>query len=204
MGVIAAIHSGGSYQLDALERPPAAGLVDRALYLPDLAPGDLDGADVVLVVCRTDPDLLAARRDLFEALLAEGRTVVAMGETEPQEWLPGIVADPLPANWWWWLTPGADGGLRLRAPDRGLFRRITLADCTWHRHAHYRVPAGAVSLVDCVEGGSVLYDDAVSTTGRMIVTGLDPFYHHGSRFMPATSRFLAGFLPWLKDGAPVA
>lgn len=26
--------------------------------------------------------------------------------------------------------------------------------------------------------------------------------HHGSHFVPAASRFLHGFLPWLNDGAP--
>jgi len=29
-------------------------------------------------------------------------------------------------------------------------------------------------------------------------------YHHGSYFMPAASRFLRGFLPWLKDSTPAA
>lgn len=32
----------------------------------------------------------------------------------------------------------------------------------------------------------------------MIVTSLDPVYHHGSRFMPATTRFLDRFLPNLR------
>jgi hypothetical protein len=202
MTVIAAVHSGAAYQLDALETQPFDGAFDRLHYLPDAADADLLDADTVVVVCRTDPDLLAARRDVFAQMLARGRTVVAMGETGPQEWLPGISFHPLPTNYWWWLDPAADSGLRLAAPDHGLFARLTLDDCTWHRHGRFDVPEGAVSLIDCVEGGSVLYDDAATTPGRMIVTSLDPFYHHGSRFMPATTRFLRGFLPWLRNGAP--
>jgi hypothetical protein len=51
----------------------------------------------------------------------------------------------------------------------------------------------------------ILYVDEVTTKGRMVVTSLDPFYHHGSHFMPATTRFLDGFLPWVRehlDGEP--
>jgi hypothetical protein len=29
-----------------------------------------------------------------------------------------------------------------------------------------------------------------------MVATLDPFYHHGSFFVPATTRFLDGFLAW--------
>jgi len=28
---------------------------------------------------------------------------------------------------------------------------------------------------------------------------LDPFFHHGTYFMPAATRFLDGFLPWLRE-----
>jgi hypothetical protein len=31
-----------------------------------------------------------------------------------------------------------------------------------------------------------------------ILTSLDPFFHHGSHFMPATTRFPDGFLPWMR------
>ncbi len=87
------------------------------------------------------------------------------------------------------------------APEHGLFRHISLDDATWHRHGTLAVPEGAVSLIDAVEGGSVLYDDSSSGPGRRIVSTLDPCYHHGSYFMPSTTRFLHGFLPWLKQGA---
>ena len=59
-------------------------------------------------------------------------------------------------------------------------------------------PEGAEILIRDADGLPLLYVDAVSTAGRMIVTSLDPCYHHGSHFMPATTRFLAGFLPSLR------
>jgi hypothetical protein len=83
---------------------------------------------------------------------------------------------------------------------------MTLADATWHFHGYFAPPPGARSLIDLVGGGSILYDDTESYGGRAIVTSLDPFYHHGSHFMPATTRFLDRFLSWLAGelGAPTA
>ena len=46
----------------------------------------------------------------------------------------------------------------------------------------------------------MLYVDEVSTPGTLVVTTLDPMSHFGSYFMPATERFLDGFLPWLAEG----
>ncbi len=35
--------------------------------------------------------------------------------------------------------------------------------------------------------------------GKLIVTSLDPFYHHGSFFMPNATKFGFGLLNYLKD-----
>lgn len=65
----------------------------------------------------------------------------------------------------------------------------------------FLVPSPATVAVTAGEdaggdAGCLLYDDRVSAPGRLIVSTLDPFYHHGSHFMPATTRFLDGFLAW--------
>ena len=44
---------------------------------------------------------------------------------------------------------------------------------------------------------AVLYIDEQSTNGTWIITTLDPDYHFGSYFMPATERFLEALFPWL-------
>ncbi len=41
--------------------------------------------------------------------------------------------------------------------------------------------------------------DRISTAGTIIVSTLDPISHYGGYFMPATGRFLDGFLPWVAD-----
>jgi hypothetical protein len=50
------------------------------------------------------------------------------------------------------------------------------------------------------DDGALLIDDTSSyAPGRLIAMTLDPCYHHGSHFMPATTTFLNGFLPALRD-----
>lgn len=171
------------------------------IYVRDLPTADLSGYDCLFVASRQDPVELQAAQATIEAFLNAGKLVVALGESHAQPWIKSVDWTPGMTNFWWWLTPGADSGLRQVSKSHGLFDHINLLDATWHRHGTLAVPAGAVSLIDAVEGGSVLYDDSASTPGRLIVSTLDPCYHHGSYFMPATTRFLRGFIPWLKAGA---
>jgi len=195
---IAAIDGGMSYHLNALSDKAWAGLIDERIYLPKLSQADLKKFDVVIVTCRSNPDLLEPCRDQFLDFLDAGGTVAAFSGTSPERWLPGVVAREIPTNYWWWLEEGADSGLRIGAPKHPVFAALTLREFTWHHHARFEPPAGATSLVNHVSGGSIFYEDRASCGGRLFVTSLDPFYHHGSFFMPTTSRFLAAFLPWIK------
>lgn len=63
-------------------------------------------------------------------------------------------------------------------------------------HVHWP-PEGATVLVSTADGGAVLYIDEITTPGRLVMTTLDPMWHFGSYFMPATERFLARFFPWV-------
>ena len=89
--------------------------------------------------------------------------------------------------------------MRIAQPGHSLFERLTQRDITWHLHGWFDPPAGAQVLAVNGEGRPILYIDEVTTAGRMVITSLDPFFHHGSHFMPATTRFLDGFLPWMRD-----
>ena len=122
-----------------------------------------------------------------------------MGESHSELWLPHVTFHERPTNWWWWLEPGADLGNRVTAPDHPLMRDIGKPEISWHLHGHFDPPEGAEVLATDREGRAILYLDARSTPGRMVVTSLDPIYHHGSHFMPATTRFLDRFLPNLRD-----
>lgn len=141
----------------------------------------------------------ARHRAAIADFLQRGNTVVAMGNTAAHTWLPQVQWHDRPVNFWWWTEPGADSGLRVADAQHSLWQHLSLADATWHQHGFFVPPPGARSVIDKLGQGSILYEDCVSTPGRMLVTSLDPCYHHGSYFMPATTRFLRGFLPWLQD-----
>jgi hypothetical protein len=201
--VIGVIDAGTYYHQRTFTTPELMPYIDRVIYIRDLCADALADCDALIVSCRTSPHLLRPHRQLFADFLAQGKTLVAMGETGSEQWLAGVNWTTCPVNFWWWKEPGADSGLRVGDASHSLFHYLTLSDATWHQHGTFSVPAGAVSVINKVDAGSVLYEDTVSTAGRLIVTSLDPMYHHGSYFMPATSRFLRGFLPWLKDSTPV-
>jgi hypothetical protein len=195
---ICAVDGGTYYHHEALHGTRYRGWFDRLIDLRRLPQAELTDCDVLVVTCRSHPGPLRAARERFARFLAAGGTVVAMGETQSHTWLPRVSWSHRPTNFWWWLERGASPGYVVAAPAHPLFRHLTLADATWHYHGVFAPPAGATALITLeADGGCLLYEDEVSTAGRMIVTSLDPFYHHGSHFMPATTRFLDGFLPWL-------
>lgn len=191
-----AVNAGTYYHIQTLEGPRYRDIFDLAIA-PERIGSVLTPDDVLFVTCRTPPQRMIAQRGVLAAHLAAGGTIVAMGESRNDLWLPQVAFTPTETNWWWWLTPGADLGMR-RSATHLLLDGMSDADVTWHLHGHFAPPAGTQVLVRDGEGRAIAYDDRTSTPGRMIVTSLDPCYHHGSHFMPATTRFLDGFLPNLR------
>lgn len=196
---ILAIHPGAYYHIESFESPRFAHYFDQLLRPEDLASVRLEDHAVILIPCRTPADRMVQHQARLRAYLDQGGTIVATGESESQLFLPGIRFTPQPTNFWWWLTPGADLGVRIAAPGHALFERLTQRDITWHLHGWFDVPPGAQVLAVNESGKPILYIDEVTTAGRMVITSLDPFFHHGSHFMPATTRFLDGFLPWMRE-----
>jgi len=196
---ILAVHPGASYHIESLEAPRYAGCFDRLVRPEDLPQVVLEDFSVVLIPCRTPADRMLEHAGRLRAYLDAGGTVIATGESDSGIFLPAINFTPQPTNFWWWLTPGADLGVRIVAPGHALFRRLEERDLAWHLHGWFDPPPGAEVLAVNESGNPILYIDEVSTAGRMVVTSLDPFYHHGSYFMPAATRFLDGFLPWMRE-----
>ena len=197
---ILAIHPGASYHIESFEAPRYASYFDRLVRPEELGSVRLEDYNVVFIPCRTPADRLLDHKPRLRAYLDHGGTIVATGESESQLFLPCIRFTPQPTNWWWWwLEPGADLGVRIAKPDHPLFQRLKQRDITWHLHGWFDVSEGAEVLAVNGEGKPILYIDEVTTRGRMVLTSLDPFFHHGGHFMPATTRFLDGFLPWMRD-----
>ena len=198
---LAAVYGGSAQHHRALTTPKyARHLTGGSVYLPDLAGTDLTGYAGVILPERIHRGLLTAAAGRVRDLLDAGGTVFAFSGGEPlPEFLPGVRWEHRPTNYWWWLEPGADLGLRTPNPDHELFEHLTMRDCTWHYHGVLDPPDGAEVLVTLPTGEALLYLDRVSTAGTLVVSTLDPMSHYGSHFMPATERFLDGFLPWAAD-----
>jgi hypothetical protein len=195
---LGAVYGGSAQHHRTLTAPQyAQHLTGGLIYLPDLADTDLTGLAGLIIPERMHHGLLNRAAGRVRELLDAGGTVIAFSGGEPlPEFLPGVRWEHRPTNYWWWLEPGAELGLRAPSPDHPLFDRLNLRDCTWHYHGVLHPPQGAEVLVALAGGEAVLYIDQVTTAGTLLVTTLDPISHFGSYFMPATERFLDGFLPW--------
>lgn len=195
---LASLYDGSAFQHRTLNEPKYRRHIDEIVYLLDLPVVDLSRFDALLIPDRIHHERLAESKDRIIDFLERGGTVIALGE-RPNAWLPGVRWEHRPTNFWWWLEPKASSGLVLNRPDHSLFRYITLDDATWHQHGVFWPPDGVETVISMEDGGVVLYVDRVSTPGTLVVTCLDPIAHFGSYFMPATERFLDGFLPWVRE-----
>lgn len=201
---VAVLHCGSHAQLATLADPALAPYGLRAVHARTGAASDLDGVDVVVVADRIRTDLLAPWADALLARADAGGTLVVLGENRVGDWLPGAREQPRPTVFWWWRT-GEDSRIRRRGTDHPAAAWFSDRALTWHYHGVLDPPAGAVSLVDLhTEGGevdgSLLYIDETSTSGRLLVTTMDPVYHHGSGFMPGATQLLYSALRWATEG----
>ncbi len=199
---VAAVYGGSASHHRTLTAPKYRCHLRELVYLPELATTDLTRYRGLVIPERLHRGLVEAAAGRILELLDAGGTVVAFSGGEPlPEFLPGVVWEHRPTNYWWWREPGADLGLMSPTPEHPLLGHIGLADATWHYHGVLHPPAGAKTLVALPTGEALLYVDEVSTPGTLVVAALDPVSHYGSYFMPATERFLDGFLPWLAEEA---
>lgn len=200
MRKIAVLYSGSSHHHRTYKTSEFAAYIHTRIPARQFADTPLDEFDVLLIPSQSHTRIVDENIEKIHAFANSGKIVVTFG---PQHtaWLPKHNWEFRPTNFWWWLEPGADSGLRLTAPEHDLFTNyLTLDDATWHQHGVYWPNEGCETLVSTHDGGSVLYIDRVNTNGIWINTTLDPDFHYGSYFMPATERFLRGFLPWLQRG----
>lgn len=195
---LAALYGGSASHHRGLHEPKYRRYFAAVIYLRDLAADDLAAYDGLLIPERLHAPTLRAAAPQIVALLARGGAVIAFGE-QPDPWLPGVRWEHRPTNFWWWRDPLAPSGLVAPDPAHPFLRAVPLADATWHQHGVFAPPDGAETVIATTDGAAVLYIDRATTAGTLLVTSLDPLYHYGSYFMPATERFLDGFLPWVVE-----
>lgn len=195
---LAAVYNGSAPHHRTLNEPKYRRWLSDIIYLPDLPNADLSSFDGLLIPERSHRGKLNDASQQVLAYLDSGGCVLVFGGGEhPPSWVPGMKWEHRPTNFWWWLEPDADNGVRIARPDHSLFNHIGLEDATWHYHGVLHPSEGAETLISLRDEGALLYIDRVSTPGTLLVSTLDPISHYGSYFMPATERFLDGFLPWV-------
>lgn len=208
-GRLAIVHNGCYFHLATMRDPAVLAHQPTWFYLPELRPGDLDGFETVILADRMHPGLVRSHANLFLEVARSGNTLVVLGINEVETWLPGLTHLERPTNFWWWSV-GEDPGIRLDSSTHEAWRYLTSKATIWHHHGAYvSEAADAQTLVRLdeqdAEGrwqevGAIVMEDSTSTPGRIIVTSLDPFFHHGSNFMPGSTRFLYGLLRWVNHG----
>ncbi|MFI5720747.1 hypothetical protein [Nocardia sp. NPDC051750] len=202
--VIAFLHGGSHAQLATLADPALAPYRIRPVHVRTGTFDALAEAEVIVVSDRLRTDLLTPWADTILATLDRGATVIVFGENAAGTWLPGLREQTRPTVFWWWRT-GEDHRLRLCAPGHSAWEFFAHRAVVWHYHGVLEPPEGAVSLVDLhtedgARDGSILYIDETSTAGRLLVTTMDPVYHHGSGFMPGATQMLYSTLYWATGG----
>jgi len=196
---LAVVYSGSAQHQRTFNEPKYRRYIDDLLYLPDLADTDLSEYRALILPTRMHSALVERAEPAVLDFLARGGTVVAFGD-QNHDWLPGSHYEFRPTNFWWWLEPGARSGLEVANERHSIFRHMGLDDATWHQHGVFYPEPGADVAIRTEDGAAVLYTDDVSgAPGRLVMTTLDPDYHFGAHFMPATERFLDRFFPWLDD-----
>lgn len=121
---ILVIHPGAYYHIESFEGSRYAHYFDKLVRPEELADVRLEDFNVVLIPCRTPADRMEPHKARLHAYFDQGGTIIATGESDSQLFLPGITFTPQPTNFWWWLTPGADLGVRIAKPGHSLFRHL--------------------------------------------------------------------------------
>lgn len=214
------IHNAAHPHLATLDDPAvkAMSLVDG--YVPDLKDGMFDEFDSVYVASRLHPSILRQiTPQLVEFLSREGTKLYVDGENAVGTWLPGTTETRRGTNFWAWRT-GEDVGRRSVNQDHPFWENLTDYSVHWHYHSVLTHPETAVPLVrlepvddplqtDDPWGigyralpdhpNTLLYYDAGSFPGEVVVSSMDASFHHGSGFMPGATQLLYRMLHWLRS-----
>lgn len=179
--------------------------IDEEIYLRFLDRVDLTAFKAIVVPDFSNQDLLRRHARQLNDYLAQGGFLIVFEPNRMDEWL-----DVVPVQWFsretedwkWWMRPGGRMEAYQPNPSHSMARAIPLADMCWHFFGAFRFPERATPILNLdKDEGCLMFDLPVDGGGRLIASTIDPHTHHGRRFMPATTRFLNRFYPWLKAEA---
>ncbi|MFD2263368.1 hypothetical protein ACFSM5_10755 [Lacibacterium aquatile] len=176
--------------------------LDQMIYLREIESYDLSQYDAVVLPDSSDGASLRRIADQLNAYVAQGGFLIAFCAQGIDDWIEGIDLKWQPINtkdWLWWTKPRPYLEIHQPEPKHPMCENISLTDMSWHWKGVYEHRANARSILNLDDDSHSLFldFDKLPNGGRILVTTLDPHCHNGERFMPATTRFLEAFYPWL-------
>lgn len=176
--------------------------LDDMIYLRELETHDLGQYAAVIVPDGTDCVAIRRYADQLNAYVRMGGFLIIFHCKDIHEWIDVVDLVWQPINtkdWLWWTRPNPTLEIKEPTPRHPLNDVIPVADMSWHWFGAFELhPAGRSALNIEDDSGSLLLDfPELEGGGRLMVSTLDPHVHNGERFMPATTRFLKAFYPWL-------
>lgn len=176
--------------------------IDDELYLRTLDRVDLADYRAVVIPDFSNQDLLRRHARQISDYLSNDGFLIVFEPNRMDEWLDAVEVQWFSReteDWKWWMKPGGRMEAYQPEPLHPMAQAIPLKDMCWHFFGAFRLPVGAIPILNLDnDEGCLIYDQKVGRNGRLIASTVDPHTHHGRRFMPATTRFLHGFYPWLK------
>lgn len=199
-GGIGYVCSGSDSHLATFE--DFAGYLDQMIYLREIASYDLNLFGAVVIPDFSDQSLLHRHSRQLNAYLADGGFLIVFEPVRMDTWID-VVDIPWferpTADWKWWMKPGGRLEVYQPEPKHPLAEAIPVEDMSWHFFGAFQFFDGARPILN-LDGdeGCLMFDYRTQGGGRLIGATIDPHSHNGHRFMPATTRFLQRFYPWLK------
>lgn len=177
------------------------GYLDDLIYVRDLPSHDLGECAAIVVPDGMNPAEIRACGPQLNDYVRGGGFLVVFAASVAPDWLDVVDVrwrKQDSADWLWWTKPERYIEIREPDPRHALNDVIPLADMGWHWFGVLDFHPDATSALNLDDdSASLLLDYADLPAGRVLISTLDPHGHNGERFMPATTRFLKGFYPWL-------
>lgn len=179
-----------------------AHLLDDMLYLRELDRQDLGAYAAIIIPDVMDCVELRAHARQLNDYVRNGGFLIVFSIRDIENIIDVVDLKWLPVNardWLWWTRPNPYLEVRQPEPRHPICDSISLADMSWHWMGALEKHPQAEHILTLDDDSLSLFMDFPNLEGggRLMVTTLDPHGHNGERFMPATTRFLEAFYPWL-------
>ncbi|WP_141649769.1 hypothetical protein [Rhizobium sp. PDO1-076] len=179
-----------------------AHLLDDVLYLRELDRHDLGAYAAIIIPDVMDCIELRAHARQLNDYVRNGGFLIAFSIRDIENIIDVVDLKWQPVNardWLWWTRPNPYLEVRQPEPRHPICDAISLADMSWHWMGALEKHPDAAHILTLDDDSLSLFMDFrnLQGGGRLMVTTLDPHGHNGERFMPATTRFLEAFYPWL-------